>query len=314
MNQNLLAKEMLGLRIGSCIEFVLVCATITFAILTHSTSILFDATYTFIIFASTLIGIFVVRMTSKGKDNKYPYGKYGYENIFALFKSLLLVCISIYFFIIALTAMITAQASLGDIWYPNSEIFIIYTVVMSVLCLANMLSYYFINKSINFESTVLKVQFRAALMDLLYDVVVGLGLLLGALFLKDQSDQTMVYRLYIDKGLLITMVFIATPQPLFLLINQIFVFTNKRLLKEQEILISDLIEHDNQGKYKIDDIFIQKFGKHYTIVIYYKLESNISSKELMQHQKHVKAHVAKQYNQANVMVLYNDSDYESYND
>ena len=314
MNQDILKKEMLGLRVGGCIEFILVCATITFALLTHSTSILFDATYTFIIFASTIIGIFVVKMTSKNKDNKYPYGKYGYENIFALFKSLLLVCISIYFFIVAIVAMVNAQSSLNDIWYPDFEIFLIYTVVMSVLCLTNMLSYYFINKSINFESTILKVQFKAALMDMLYDVAVGLGLLLGAIFLKDQSAQTMVYRLYIDKSLLIMMVFIATPQPLSLLINQIFVFTNKRLLKEQEILINDLIEHDNQGKYKIDDIFMQKFGKHYTIVIYYKIESEISSKELMQHQKHVKAHVAHEYDYANVMVLYDDSDYESYND
>ncbi len=314
MEHEILKKEILGLKIGSCIEFILVCATITFAILTKSSSILFDATYTAIIFVSTLIGIFVVKLTDKGKDNKYPYGKYGYENIFALFKSTLLVFISIYFFIIAISNMATAQTNIGSIHYPDYKIFIIYTVTMFILCLINASSYYFINRLINFESIVLKTQFKAALMDMFYDIAVGIGLLLGAIFLKEQNDQTMIYRLYIDKSVLLVMIIIVIPQPLILLTNQVFLFTNKRLLKEQEDLVNKLIEHDNQGKYKIDDIFMQKYGKHYTIAIYYNLQSEINSSELMSHQKHIKQHVSKIYNGANVMVLYNDSQYKSYND
>ena len=83
--------EFRALIIGVIINLISAIVGFIFFYLTTSMSILLDGLISAILCGSTIVSIFVSNYVNKNDSKKYPFGRYAIENVFLLFRAIMML-------------------------------------------------------------------------------------------------------------------------------------------------------------------------------------------------------------------------------
>lgn len=284
--------ERKALIITITLNVILSIVEIVFFFLTDSTSVLFDGIFSMIMTVTTIIALVLGYFVSH-KNFNYPFGKSVYNNIFTMFKSLLIFSTCVVFLYMAINSIvdITVNNKLPE-QLPNFEIYIAYVVVACVMSLVIYFVYYFYNKKIDNKSIILTVERKSCIVDFGISFSVGIALIIASLV----GTNDIFIREIVDKSLTIAFVIVVSPPIVKLFIEQILNVAGCRMHKNEEI---ELKKHLNQPD--IIDIYIQKHNEHNIFLI--KLDITKNTKDIRKIKKSIDDHIYTHYSK-NTEIIY----------
>lgn len=259
--------ERKALIINILLNFLLIISGITFYFLTKSSSILFDGVYSGIMTLTSGLALFVT-FASKKKSNTFPFGKCIFEDIFSLFKNLLVLLVSAFFAYDAITSIIDITSNkIEPTVIPN---ILIYSIYISIVCSISIIIisiYYFMNKKIGGKSIIIKAEIKSSIIDFLISFSIGVALLISS-FVAGDSNRT---REIIDRSITIVLITSIIPFIIKSLFFDLCNISGKRLYRKEE---KELIKHLDVKQ--IDDIYIKKHNKQRIIFIYIQDQKGIN--------------------------------------
>lgn len=283
MNSDFLKVERICLFITIALNLALSVIEITFYFLTGSLSILFDGIFSSIMSLTTLLALWLGYFIAKRSFN-YPFGKAVYDNIFSMFKALLIIGTGIGFLANAITDIIGLNngTKISEA-LPSFEIYIAYIVVSCFVSIVIYSVYHFSNKKINSMSIILNVEKKSSLIDLGISLIVGIALLTSSLVANNDA----YVRDMVDKSITVFFVILVLPPIFKIFIEQLLNVTGYRMYKDEEKELRNHLQ-----KNFIDDVYIQRHNNEKIFMITInlsKLDENIQ--ELKQQiDKHIYEH------------------------
>lgn len=254
--------EKRALVVGLIINLVSSILGLSFYFITRSLSIFLDALISLILCVSTLVSIRVSNASVQEPSEKYPLGRYAIENLFVLFRSIMLICTIVFSFTSGasniFSFLFSRQETMAEI---NNLALILYAVVMSGLCFLITVVYSHYNKKLNNKSSIIRIEIMASLFDGFVTVVAIASLLAfqNISFLSqissigDSITVMMLSILYIFK-------------PIKELIEQMNILTDRRMHPEEEkALKKELSKLFTEITFY--DIYICDSGSQYNIYI-----------------------------------------------
>mgnify|MGYP000829546228 FL=1 len=174
--------EFRALIIGVIINLISAIVGFIFFYLTTSMSILLDGLISAILCGSTIVSIFVSNYVNKNDSKKYPFGRYAIENVFLLFRAIMMLG-TIIFTILdgALTILDFINNQTIDNFNASNWQLIVYGLSMCGLCLLITLVYSILNKKSQVKSEIIRIEIKASLYDGLVTLVAISSLLLLSL-------------------------------------------------------------------------------------------------------------------------------------
>ena len=171
--------EFRALIIGVIINLISAIVGFIFFYLTTSMSILLDGLISAILCGSTIVSIFVSNYVNKNDSKKYPFGRYAIENVFLLFRAIMMLG-TIIFTILdgALTILDFINNQTIDNFNASNWQLIVYGLSMCGLCLLITLVYSILNKKSQVKSEIIRIEIKASLYDGLVTLVAISSLLL----------------------------------------------------------------------------------------------------------------------------------------
>lgn len=169
----------LASMIGIVCNLILFIAKIIIGFLINSISVTADAFNNLSDSASSLIGLFGVKLASRPADKEHPFGHGRYEYVAALFVA----------FLILQVGLSCLKSSVGKIFHPEATSFDIIAIIILVLSVLLKVWLSMFNKSLGkkISSSVMKATAADALGDVLITSATILSLLIGH-FTKLQID------------------------------------------------------------------------------------------------------------------------------
>lgn len=261
-NPNAKKIERNCLIITSILNISLAIVEIIFYFLTDSSSILFDGIFSCIMSLTSLSALLLTIIIKKNSFN-FPFGKSIYDNIFALFKNLLLFVVSIYFIV---DASMIINGLVKNTYTPeefaNMNIYIAYISVACGVSLITFIIYLIYNKILTFRSIVLKTELKATIMDFLISFVIGLALLVS----NFKSNDTFI-REMVDKCLTLVLVVLMLPTIIKSFIEELMNISGYRMYKDEEHELKIHLEEPT-----IVDIYIQRHNQQKIFMITLKVD------------------------------------------
>lgn len=225
---------------------------IVFGIITNSSSILFDGTYSFLMLMFSISIFILIRHSKKAKNlHHYPYGMGKIENLLSFLKLILVIGLGVYFCIdsgITLEIAVNRPSELPLV--PEFEIYIIYISICSGISIYAYIIFKLANK--NETSDLIKAEAKSTLIDFFITAAIGIALISAALFVKGEVEYVTKVRTIIDKSILFLLIVGSTPSLIKLLMvnvctlldkksdhviaDQIFKFLDTNQVKEVSIL------------------------------------------------------------------------------
>lgn len=224
---NNIKYELKALIIGIIANFLSSIVGFYFFYRTKSVSILLDSLISLILLVSTIISIFVCYSVRQKETKVYPLGRYTIENIFVLFRSILMIGTIIFTIIEGAYTITQFYSGIPININLDNKLLIIYGLSMTLLCSIILIAYKSLNKKANSE--ILKIEIKASLFDIL-SIIVAIGSLLifsNVSFLKnicDIGDSITV--------IILSIFYIITP--IKELINQTKILTDRRRNQDYE--------------------------------------------------------------------------------
>ncbi len=253
------------LIITTILNINLAIIEIVFFFLTNSMSILFDGIFSSIMSLTSLFAIILTIFTTKNSFN-YPFGRSVYDNVFALFKNLLVILVGLYFIV---DSSITLYNLSNNIIQPekfnNQKIYIAYISVACGMSLITLLIYFLFHKHLSYKSSILKSELLSTAVDFFISFSIGVALIVSTLF----ANNNLLIRDIVDKSLTIVLILIIIPPVIKSFVIEILNITGYRLFKDEE---KELKIH---LKFKeIDDVYIQRHNQQKIFMIKLKINSD----------------------------------------
>lgn len=225
--------EQKALFLGVVINLYSAIVGFVFFYISKSTSLFLDGMISAILCLSTIISIFISYFIHKEDSKKYPLGSYAIENMFLLFRALLMLA-TIVFTIVDGGITISNFINGETIKQVNTDalILILYMGLMTSSCFAITIIYsYFLKKlkQNNEDSKIVSLEIKASIYDGLVTVFAVSSLLIfsNVSFLesiKPIGDAITV--------IILSVVYLVTP--IKEIIRQIKVLTDKRRDQDKE--------------------------------------------------------------------------------
>lgn len=238
--------------INAIVTNLLLCAMgILFGILTNSSSILFDGTYSFLMLIFSVSIFILIKHSKKSKKlEHYPYGMGKIENLLSFLKLVLVLGLGVYFCIDSGLALYTAVNHPAELpIVPEFEIYIIYISICSGISIYAYIIFKLANK--NESSDLIKAETKSTLIDFFITVAIGIALISAALFVKGEVEYITKVRTIIDKSILFLLIVGSTPSLFKLLMENIYTLLDKK----SDHLIADQI-YDFLGTKEIKEVSI----------------------------------------------------------
>jgi divalent metal cation (Fe/Co/Zn/Cd) transporter len=144
--------------------------------LSDSAAVQIDGYYSLINFASAVIAGYLAKVSRRSPSREYPYGRAAVENVYVMFRSIVLLGL-VAFALIENTIALVDYFDTGTGEEPDFTIVAVYGGSVAVICLLLIGYYGRLNRSVDNRSEVLKVERRVAIIDgtLSLGIAVGLG-------------------------------------------------------------------------------------------------------------------------------------------
>lgn len=277
--------EQRALIINIILSIALIVTGIVFFFFTSSSSILFDGVYSAAMTTTSIIALVLTNFTCK-KSKHFPFGLSIFDNVFSLFKNMLVIIISILFAYEAINDLI----KIGNNTFipqdlPDINVYVIYISIVCSISIVIISIYFFMNKKIEGGSVILKAEIKSSIIDFLISFSIGIALLISTLVANNDN----IIREIIDKSITITLITVITPFVFKEFIIELLTICGKRLNKKEE---EELRKH--LDKKSIKNIFIKKHNNHKIIYIFLdiSLVKNVN-KEINNIKLHLNEHYDK---------------------
>lgn len=261
---------------------------------TNSQAILLDGNYSFIAFIVTLVAIRIAAIKAK-RTKVFPYGQYVYEALFSLSKGIMIIGV-------LLTALITNLSAIlhylqGDPLIPlNTDVVLVYTVVMVLLCAFLGFYCHKQNKKINFASAILRAEYTGAKIDGAMSLALGVALYAIG-FTSIEGGFGFLH--YIGDAIIVSILAILLSKEPFLLVRDSFVELAGGTLQNQEEKrqIEEVLSSHFKQSDLLKDSFISKTGSSYLVAVYIQSQylESIKASEITEMQTQIKSALSKRY-------------------
>ena len=290
--------EKRALLSGLVINFFSALVGIVFFFWSKSQAIFLDAFISFILFASTLISLFVSNALNKEADSSYPLGRWAIENLFLVFRSILMLAIIIFSFINSISTIISVATDSAvneiNISYLNMSI---YAFLMVGLCFLISIIYWINNSKIEGGSNIIKLEIKASIYDGLVTLFATSSLLIFTFveFLNPLKD-------YIDSIVTIILSLIYSISPIKEIIFQIKVLVGKRRESDEENVIFDKLSSSFPG-FNYYDIYFS-YSDHESVIYVCLFPKEImDSDTLHKHFVSIEEYLYKEYDNPKVILV-----------
>jgi divalent metal cation (Fe/Co/Zn/Cd) transporter len=267
--------EFRALIIGVIINLISAIVGFIFFYLTTSMSILLDGLISAILCGSTMVSIFVSNYVNKNDSKKYPFGRYAIENIFLLFRAIMMLG-TIIFTILdgALTILDFINNKTIDNFNASNWQLIVYGLSMCGLCLLITVVYSILNKKSQVKSEIIRIEIKASLYDGLVTLIAISSLLLFSNIeflssIKEIGDSITV--------IILSIIYLYSP--LKELIGQIKILVDRRRFIETEKELTNGLQN-KFSTFKFNDLYFAFSGDHYQIYISLYPKQNLKTEEI----------------------------------
>lgn len=290
--------ERKALVIGLIINAFSALVGVVFFFWSRAQAIFLDAFISFILFASTLISLFVSNSIHKEADSSYPLGRWAIENLFMIFRSILMLFIIIFSLLNSVSTIVSVATS-----SPINEINIslvnmsIYAILMVGSCFLISIVYYIYNSKIEGGSEIIKLEIKASLYDGLVSLFATSSLLLFTSidFLNPLKD-------YIDSIVTIILSIIYSISPIKEIAYQIKVLTDKRRESEEEQMILNKLNKQFPD-FKYYDIYYSYSDHEGAIYVCLYPKKGMKSEELHLRFIEIEEYLYKEYKDPKVILV-----------
>lgn len=276
------------LIVGAILNLIMAVSGWLAFYLSSSQALLLDGNFSFIIFLSTLVAIKISVIKSR-QTKLFPFGQYVYEALYALLKGLMIIGM--------LLAALTDNLSKifhfingGKTNVLNTEVILIYSIAMTLLCFGMAIYYKYKNKKMNNASTLLRTEHSAAIIDGFMSFATGAALV-GISYLDPQGDFGFLN--YIGDSILVILLCLFLGKGPLILVRDSFIELAGGTLQnqvEKKTIEAILIKHLPYKELLVDS-YISKTGSSYLVVAY------LSAQELeklgFEKIEHIKARINK---------------------
>lgn len=290
--------EFRALIIGVIINLISAIVGFIFFYLTTSMSILLDGLISAILCGSTIVSIFVSNYVNKNDSKKYPFGRYAIENVFLLFRAIMMLG-TIIFTILdgALTILDFINNQTIDNFNASNWQLIVYGLSMCGLCLLITLVYSILNKKSQVKSEIIRIEIKASLYDGLVTLVAISSLLLFSNIeflsgIKEIGDSITV--------IILSIIYLYSP--LKELIGQIKILIDRRRFVETEKELINNLQHKFLI-FKFNDLYFAFSGDHYQIYISLYPKQNLKSEKITKKFQDIKNHLLNIYQDSKIYLL-----------
>jgi len=292
--------ERKALLVGAIVYIVMgLCGWVAFY-LSHSSALLLDGNYNLVNGLASLAGYVIVKIKDR-RTATFPFGQFVYESLYSLIKGIFVLGILVASLWENAVKMI-AYVSTGARHEINSKPIAIYAVAMVSLSLGLAAYYRSRNKRTGDRSSMLKTDSRTATMDGILTLVAGGGLLL-ALFIG-RTINSLGFLQYIgDAMIVIIFVAIAVKEPIHIIRHSFIELAGGSLQSESDReAINGIIGRMKPDKLELGDIFMNKTGSSYLVVIYVRTD-RIDTGTLLGFRNEVQEEMGRTYPNSQVEIL-----------
>jgi len=145
--------------------FIMAFSGIVFGALSHSSAIVLDGIFSFVLFLTIFLGKWIQKQVDKPKNYDYPMGMSRLSSLYVLFKVLILLGILLFSLINSLIEIYSYfVGTLEHVEIIQSYVGIYYIVKLSAFIISVIIYRYYMNKC-NFQSNILSVDYKGTLVD-----------------------------------------------------------------------------------------------------------------------------------------------------
>lgn len=293
--------EFRALLIGVILNFISTFLGIAFYTKTQSSSMLLDAVISAILFGTTIISLIVSNNVNKRETSRYPLGRYAIENMFLLFRSIMMLGTVAFSIIQGVLAIYNFFIYNGDIAYDatNKEL-ITYGLLMTILCLSITTAYLICYKKTKGTSEIIKLELKGSIYDELvtFFAIGSLLLFANVSFLEKLAPIA-------DSIVVILLSIFYAISPSKELFNQIKVLIDERRFKDKEDeLINYLKEKYNE--YDFFDLYFSYTGNIFNIYITLLPKEDKLVSEINKVRDSIYEYLYKEYNYCKVYLIFDE--------
>lgn len=243
--------------------------------LTRSQSLFLDSLISFILVISTVISLFISRNKRKGESEDYPLGRWAIENLFLIFRAILMLVIIVYTItegIMTITRFL--QGTLVDDLNVSAPYLVTYAALMVSACLMITFVYSYFNKKSERPSPIIALEIKASIYDGLVTLCATGGLLLFYHVpllepVKEIGDSIIV--------ILLSLFYAVTP--IKELIHQIRILSDRRRFPQKEEELKGILASFSPD-FTVTDLYYSFSGQSKTIYVTLYPKENLTRDQI----------------------------------
>ena len=261
-----------------------------------------DAFISLILCVSTIISLVIARVVSKKDSEKFPLGRYAIENLFLIFRAILMLGIIAYTLIEGIVTIVHFyDGTLVSDVNINFTYMIIYAVLMVGSCVAINVIYSYYNRKLEVPSEIIKIEITSSIFDGLVTLFAASSLLIftyvpALSHISEIGDSIVVIILSI--GYLIL--------PIKEIVKQIRILTDKRENQDIESEIRKFL-NDEYSNFKIYDVYCALSGDVSSIYICLYPKEDLAASEISDEFTSIREELGQEYTHSKVILLLSDS-------
>lgn len=274
---------------------------IAFFAITKSQTLFLDGFISLILCVSTIVSLVVVHIVNKKNSEKYPLGRYAIENLFLIFRAILMMGIIIYTLIEASYTIYNFYNGIPVDININYKTMLIYCALMVGSCLAITITYSHYNRKLDVPSEIIKLEITSSIYDGLVTLFATTSLLIFTYvpFLQAISP--------IGDSIVVIVLSIAYLSiPIKELIKQIKILTDKRENQDIEKKIKTYMK-DEFSEFNIYDVYCAYSGGVVSLYICLFPKEDIKSSEVRAHFLEIHSLLQEKFPDSKIMLLLSKS-------
>lgn len=275
---------------------------LVFFFITKSQTMFLDAFISLILCVSTIISLVVARVVNKKDSEKFPLGRYAIENLFLIFRAILMLGIIAYTLIEGIVTIVHFyEGTLVSDVNINFTYMIIYAALMTGSCVVITVVYSYYNRKLEVPSEIIKIEISSSLFDGLVTLFAASSLLIftyvPALSSVSKIGDSIVV-IILSIGYLIL--------PIKEIIKQIRILTDKRENQDIESEIRKFL-NDEYSNFKIYDVYCALSGDVSSIYICLYPKEDLAASEISDEFTSIREELGQEYTHSKVILLLSDS-------
>ena len=271
---------------------------ILFFVFTKSQTLFLDGFISLILCVSTIVSVIVTKILNKKDSEKYPLGRYAIENLFLIFRAILMLGIITYSIIEgSITIYKFSNVTLVYDLNINYLTMIIYCILMVGSCLAITSIYTHYNKKLDTPSEIIKLEIISSIYDGLVTLFATISLLVFTYVPFLEPIQPIG-----DSIVVIILSCFYMIIPIKEIINQLKILTDKRQNQDIEKQIKKFV-YEEFTNFKIYDVYVSYSGDICSIYICLYPINDFKTSEIREEFIEIRQKLYDKYKNPKVMLL-----------